>query len=169
MFIVACKSSAPQESAPDAGSAPKREERAPDAGFRLTRERLAAWLAWLAEVQRLSEPDKNQRGNVARAQAESAALSRHGLDWNAVGAIEEIAFGVVFARQLAAILPPDKADAGNPERDLAALRARYGERAIRIVLEREAEVTRAWESLSGLNTTPVQNLRFPDPRSDPTP
>ncbi len=154
---------------------PAQEALAPDAGPAVTAASLDAWLRWQQALARLPTPGRGDGGAGAllgRARQEAALLAEVGLTSVAADAVEEIVAAVVAERSMARLtgadalaefsaslaqLPPERRAKAEgalmelKERAAAAstteLEARFGAEVVRVVLTREAEVTKTWDTL----------------------
>jgi hypothetical protein len=149
---------------------------APDAGPAVTEARLDAWLGWqkaLAQLPPLGRPDGGEGAELRRrARAEAALLADAGLTSDQADAIEAVVAAVVAERNVAKLTGADalnqfktglaqlgpeqkaKAEAAmadlqakSVQGNLAPVEAQYGADAVRVVLTREAEVTKTWDAL----------------------
>lgn len=141
-----------------------------EVAWALTDDKLSAWLRWHA-LLRASDAGIDARG---RALLERAALLDAGLREVDVDRIEDLVSAVVaertverltgtaamdqFKKALADLSPEQraKAEATFAESSVkaaphasaqAVLEARFGEAAVKLVLSREAEVTKTWDAL----------------------
>jgi hypothetical protein len=148
-----------------------------DAGPFLTEARLAAWLGWqerVAALPVLTRPDGGSGPELLRIRArqEAVLLVDAGLSSDEADAIEGVVAAVVAERNVARITGAEalqqfrmgmahlsleqrlKAEAAladlqakSAQGSLAAVEAQYGADAVRVVLTREAEVTKTWDAL----------------------
>lgn len=142
-----------------------------DAGAQVTVEKVDAWLRWQASVMALPVPDAGLDVRV-RARDEAKLLREVGLSSSDADAIEAVVAAVVAERNVAKIsgaealahfkeglaqLSPEqrtKAEAAitdlqakSPPASLAPVELEFGGEAVRAVLAREVDVTRAWDAL----------------------
>jgi hypothetical protein len=152
----------------DAGAPPVEPV---DAGPLVTEARLAAWLEWQRSMAALAVPDAGDSLQW-RARAELALLADAGLTVEQVDALEGVISAVVAERNvskltgadalaqfkagLAQLSPEQRAraeaalaelQARSPQGSLAPVEAQFGADAVRVVLTREVEVTKAWDAL----------------------
>lgn len=148
-----------------------------DAGPIVTEARLAAWLTWqdaLAKLPPLGRSDARSPGLELRRRAreEAELLADAGLTSEQADEIEAVVAAVVAERNVAklsgadalqqfrngmALLSPEqrlKAEAAladlqakSPHGSLTAVEEQHGVEAVRVVLTREAEVTKTWDAL----------------------
>lgn len=168
VLLTGCPRSEEPRSTPDASVVVAE---IPDAGAVVTEARLDAWLAWqrtLAQWPAFDGGDALRR----RARAELSALADAGLTVDQVDAIEGVVAAVVAERSvakltgadavaqfkgaLAELSPEQKAkaeaalaelQAKGAQTSLAGVEAQFGAEAVRVVLTREAEVTKTWDAL----------------------
>jgi hypothetical protein len=168
LVLTGCPRSEVVRAAPDASVV---GDAVLDAGAVVTEARLDAWLSWqraLAQAPAFDGGDALRR----RARAELAALADAGLTVSQVDAIEAVVAAVVAERSVAKLTGADavaqfkgalaelsaeqkaKAEAALAElqakgaqNSLAGVEAQYGVEAVRVVLTREAEVTKTWDAL----------------------
>ena len=147
-----------------------------DAGPIVTEERLAAWLTWQQAVAGLPALGRADGGRGAelrvRARQEAALLADAGLTSDQADAIEAVVAAVVAERNVAKLTGADalaqfrsgmkqlsaeqrvKAEAAladlqakSAQGALGPVEAQHGVEAVRVVLTREAEVTKTWDAL----------------------
>ena len=148
-----------------------------DAGPLVTEARLAAWLAWQDALSKLPPLGHSDAGSAGlelrhRARQESALLADAGLTADQADEIEAVVAAVVAERNVAKLTGADalqqfragmaslnpeqrlKAEAAladlqakSPQGSLTAVEALHGVDAVRVVLTREAEVTKTWDAL----------------------
>jgi hypothetical protein len=162
----------PESPAGDAGLAIAE---LPDAGPVVTEARLAAWLQWqqaLAALPPLGRPDGGGGELRRRARQEAALLADAGLTSDQADAIEAVVAAVVAERNVAKLTGADalaqfragmkqlgeeqraRAEAAladlqakSTQGSLTAVEEQHGAEAVRVVLTREAEVTKTWDAL----------------------
>jgi hypothetical protein len=169
LSCAACPAPRPPEAPGPSAAAPAR----PDAGWALTAAQLEAWLA----VQRALPAPRRADGGAAedpraRARAEQAVLLDAGLSAGDLDRVEDLVSVFVTQRNVERLsggaaasqfqgalgeLSTEerlKAEAAFAEAaalaapsPLPALEARFGPEAVRLLLAREPELTRAWDSL----------------------
>lgn len=168
-FWLGCPPSSPSSAAVDAGAA----THAVDAGPPVTAARLDAWLAWHRALAALPVRDGGAGELRQRARLEAALLADAGLTDAQADAIEAVVAAVVAERSVAkltgaealtqfkaglqALAPEQRAKAeaaladlqarAAPQGALVAVEAQFGVDAVRVVLDREAEVTKTWDAL----------------------
>ncbi|MFT3709786.1 MAG: hypothetical protein QM817_19325 [Archangium sp.] len=151
-----------------------------DAGPLVTEARLAAWLEWQKAMSALKVGDAGRGDLKWRAKAELVLLADAGLSIQQVDALEAVIAAVVAERSvskltgaealakfkagLAQMSPEQRAkaeaaltelQAKTPQQgSLAAVEAEFGPDAVRVVLAREAEVSKAWDALLEARTGP---------------
>lgn len=147
-----------------------------DAGGLVTEARLAAWLSWQQAISVLPAGQRTDGGVGAglrrRARQEAALLLDAGLSSDQVDAIEAVVAAVVAERNVARLTGAEalqqfrsgmahlsveqrlktEAALGDLQaksalNSLGAVETLYGVEAVRVVLTREAEVTRTWDAL----------------------
>lgn len=145
-----------------------------DAGPMVTEARLAAWLQWHQALAALPGINRADGGAQLRSRArkEAALLADAGLTSDEADAIEEVVAAVVAERNVARLTGADalqqfregmthlseeqrlKAEAAladlqvkSAQGSLVQVEARHGLEAVRVVLTREAEVTKTWDAL----------------------
>lgn len=148
-----------------------------DAGPVVTEARLAAWLAWQDALAKLPLLGRSDGGNAGlelrrRAREEAALLADAGLTSEEADEIEAVVAAVVAERNVAKLTGADalqqfragmahlgpeqrlKAEAAladlqakSPQGSLTAVETLHGVEAVRVVLTREAEVTKTWDAL----------------------
>jgi hypothetical protein len=148
-----------------------------DAGPLVTEARLAAWLKWQAELAALPALSRADGGPGpselrARARQEAMLLVDAGLTNEQADAIEAVVAAVVAERNVARITGADalqqfkegmahlsveqrvKAEAAlaatqikATQTSLKQVEEQHGVEAVRVVLTREAEVTKTWDAL----------------------
>ena len=169
VLLVGCPRAGPVVAAPDAAI-----ELAPvDAGPLVTEARLAAWLSWQQALSTLPVADGGDSLR-RRARLELALLADAGLTIEQADALEAVISAVVAERNvyklsgadalmqfkagLAQLTPEQRAraekalaelQARTPDGggSLVAVEAQFGAEAVRVVLSREAEVTKTWDAL----------------------
>lgn len=174
LLLVSGGCSRPTPGLADAGPVASTALGADDGGVTLAR--LDAWLAWHAALAKLPPLGRRDGGASdelrQRAREEARLLAEVGLTSAAVEQVEAAVAAVVAERTVAhltgaealaqftealAALPPEQrtraeaALSATPGRgdggSLAALEAALGAETVRVVLLREAEVTRTWDTL----------------------
>ena len=147
-----------------------------DAGPIVTAARLGAWLTWQQAVAGLPALGRGDGGRGAqlraRARQEAALLADAGLTSEQADAIEAVVAAVVAERNVAKLTGADalaqfrsgmkqlsveqrvKAEAAladlqakSVQGSLVPVEAEHGAEAVRVVLTREAEVTKTWDAL----------------------
>lgn len=145
-----------------------------DAGPVVTEARLAAWLRWQQALAGLPPVGRADGGADLRQRArqEAALLAEAGLTSDQADAIEAVVAAVVAERNVARLTGADVlqqfrvgvAQLGEDQRiraeaaladlqakstqgSLAPVEAQHGLEAVRVVLTREAEVTKTWDAL----------------------
>ncbi len=147
-----------------------------DAGPLVTEARLAAWLAWqqaVAGLPALGRPDGGGGAELRlRARREAELLADAGLTSDEADAIEAVVAAVVAERNVAKLTGADalqqfragmkhlsveqrvKAEAAladlqvkSSQGSLVPVETQHGVEAVRVVLTREAEVTKTWDAL----------------------
>jgi hypothetical protein len=147
-----------------------------DAGPMVTEARLDAWLRWqqaMAALPPLGRADGGGGGELrARARQEAALLADAGLTSDQADALEAVVAAVVAERNVAKLTGADalaqfrsgmktlgpeqraKAEAAladlqakSVQGSLGPVEAVYGAEAVRVVLTKEAEVTKTWDAL----------------------
>ncbi|MFZ5439098.1 MAG: hypothetical protein ACOZQL_03775 [Myxococcota bacterium] len=138
----------------------------------VTAARLDAWLQWQRAVAQLSGRDGGALELRQRARLEAALLADAGLTEAQADAIEAVVAAVVAERSvaritgaealqqfkagLAQLAPEQRAKAEAALADLqskaapgslAPLEAQFGADVVRVVLDRETEVTKTWDAL----------------------
>lgn len=160
----------------DAGPGVVEPTGAEDAGWTLTEAQLDAWLGWQKALLALPAPDKRDAGwtrdDVKRqARLEAQLRADAGLLGADVDRIEAVVAAVVTERNLAKLTGADalaqfkvaldelsveqRAKAEQALADLksrtagslAGVEAQFGAESVRVVLSREAEVTKTWDAL----------------------
>lgn len=171
LFFLACQRSVVTSAPPDAGPAPVA---ALDAGPVVTEARLGAWLTWQKAVWALPplSPDGGGAGLRLRARQEAALLAEAGLTSDQADAIEAVVAAVVAERNVARLTGAEalqqfragmeqlsveqrlKAEAAladlqakSSQGSLGPVETLHGVEAVRVVLTREAEVTKTWDAL----------------------
>jgi hypothetical protein len=147
----------------------------PDAGPALTEARLDAWLRWqqaLAALPPIGQGDGGGAPLRLRARQEAALLADAGLTSDQADAIEAVVAAVVAERNVAKLTGAEalqqfkaglhqlgeeqrqRAEAAladlqarSQQGNLAAVEAQWGGEAVRVVLTREADVTKTWDAL----------------------
>ncbi len=175
LALAACPTPSPKVL--DAGSASVASSTAADAGFTLTPQKLDAWLAYAAFVLSfppLGKGDGGLREEVQRrARLDERFRADAGLAEEDVDGIEELVGAVVAQRNISRITGAEalreleratnelkeepRAQAQKalaeiraksaPAAGLVEERARYGDENVRVLLTREAEVTKTWDAL----------------------
>ena len=170
LLLLGC----PKPPEPMAGDAGPAISEIPDAGPVVTEARLAAWLQWqqaLAALPALGRPDGG--GELRRrARQEAMLLADAGLTSDQADEIEAVVAAVVAERNVAKLTGADalaqfragmkqlgeeqraKAEAAladlqakSTQGSLTAVEEQHGAEAVRVVLTREAEVTKTWDAL----------------------
>ncbi len=145
-----------------------------DAGPLVTEARLAAWLRWQVALAGLPGLHRADGGAELRARArqEAALLADAGLTSDEADGIEAVVAAVVAERNVARLTGADalqqfrqgmthlsveqrlKAEAAladlqvkSAQGSLVQVEAQHGAEAVRVVLTREAEVTKTWDAL----------------------
>lgn len=145
-----------------------------DAGQVVTEARLAAWLGWQQALASLPPIGRADGGSELRARArqEAVLLEQAGLTSDEADAIEAVVAAVVAERNVAKLTGADalqqfrsgikqlggdqrlKAEAAladlqakSPQGSLTVVEEQHGVEAVRVVLTREAEVTKTWDAL----------------------
>lgn len=145
-----------------------------DAGPVVTEARLAAWLGWQRALAALPSPSRLDGGLELRLRArqEALLLADAGLTSAQADTIEEVVAAVVAERNVARLTGADalqqfrmgmmhlsveqrlKAEAAladlqvkSAQGSLAQVETLHGVEAVRVVLTREAEVTKTWDAL----------------------
>lgn len=147
-----------------------------DAGPVVSLARLDAWLRWQQALAALPPPGRGDGGEGAalrqRARQEAALLADAGLTSDEADALEAVVAAVVAERNVARLTGAEalqqfkaglqqlgdeqrkKAEqaladlqARSQQGNLAAVEAQFGVEAVRVVLTREAEVTKTWDAL----------------------
>ncbi len=145
-----------------------------DAGPLVTEVRLAAWLRWQRALTALPGINRADGGADLRARArqEAALLADAGLTSDEADGIEAVVAAVVAERNVARLTGADalhqfrqgmthlsveqrlKAEAAladlqvkSAQGSLVQVEAQHGVEAVRVVLTREAEVTKTWDAL----------------------
>lgn len=174
LLLFGCPPSAPRATAADSGTLVGGLV---DAGPLVTEERLAAWLKWQAALAALPSLSRTDGGPGptelrARARQEALLLTDAGLTNEQADAIEAVVAAVVAERNVARITGADalqqfkegmahlsveqrvKAEAALaatqikvPQGSLKQVEEQHGAEAVRVVLTREAEVTKTWDAL----------------------
>ncbi len=174
LLFLGCPPSAPSVATVDAGTLVGGLM---DAGPLVTEARLAAWLKWQAELAALPALSRTDGGPGptelrARARQEAMLLSDAGLTNEQADAIEAVVAAVVAERNVARITGADalqqfkegmahlsveqrvKAEAALAATQLKTqpvslklVEEQHGAEAVRVVLTREAEVTKTWDAL----------------------
>lgn len=170
LFLLGCPKTALPEGGVDSGLA---EVEVVDAGPVVTEARLAAWLAWQQALVALPPAHADGGSDLrTRARQEAALLAKVGLTSDEADAIEAVVAAVVAERNVAKITGADalqqfragmqqlgdeqrlKAEAAladlqakSTQGSLAAVEELHGVEAVRVVLTREAEVTKTWDAL----------------------
>ena len=168
--------SCPKSAAPAAVDAGPPIVEALDAGPIVTEARLAAWLIWqqaLAALPPLGRPDGGGGAELRhRAREEAALLADAGLTSDEADEIEAVVAAVVAERNVAKLTGADalaqfrsgmkllsveqrvKAEAAladlqakSAQGSLVGVESQHGLEAVRVVLTREAEVTKTWDAL----------------------
>lgn len=174
LLFLGCPPAASPVAASDAGTLVGG---AMDAGPLVTEARLAAWLKWQAELAALPALSRTDGGPGptelrARARQEAMLLADAGLSGDQADAIEAVVAAVVAERNVARITGADalqqfregmahlsveqrvKAEAAlaatqikTSQGSLKQVEEMHGAEAVRVVLTREAEVTKTWDAL----------------------
>jgi hypothetical protein len=145
-----------------------------DAGPMVTEARLGAWLQWQQAVAALPALGRLDGGGELRRRArqEAMLLADAGLSSDQADAIEAVVAAVVAERNVARLTGADalaqfrlgmkqlgpeqraKAEAAladlqakSTQGSLTAVEEQHGAEAVRVVLTREAEVTKTWDAL----------------------
>lgn len=145
-----------------------------DAGQVVTEARLDAWLRWQQALAALPPIGRADGGSELRARArqEAVLLEQAGLTSDEADAIEAVVAAVVAERNVAKLTGADalqqfrsgmkqlggeqrlKAEAAladlqvkSTQGSLAPIEEQHGVEAVRVVLTREAEVTKTWDAL----------------------
>lgn len=170
ILLFGCPKPALPEGAGDSGLAVVEVV---DAGPVVTETRLAAWLTWQQALAALpSTPADGGSELRTRARQEAALLMKAGLTSDEADAIEAVVAAVVAERNVAKLTGADalqqfragmqqlgdeqrlKAEAAladlqakSAQGSLTAVEELHGVEAVRVVLTREAEVTKTWDAL----------------------
>lgn len=174
LLLFGCPPAATPGAAVDAGTLVGAAE---DAGPVVTEARLDAWLRWQAQLAALPTLSRVDGGPGpgelrARARQEAILLADAGLTGDQADAIEAVVAAVVAERNVARITGADalqqfrqgmahlsveqrvKAEAAlaavqtkTQQSSLKQVEEQHGVDAVRVVLTREAEVTKTWDAL----------------------
>ena len=171
--LLLCGCPKPPAPVPDAGLELSCER---DAGPVVTEARLAAWLRWQQALAALPPLGRNEGGAGAelrrRAREEAALLADAGLTSDEADELEAVVAAVVAERNVARLTGADalaqfrsgmkllsveqrvKAEAAlaelqakSAQGSLVGVETQHGVEAVRVVLTREAEVTKTWDAL----------------------
>jgi hypothetical protein len=144
-----------------------------DAGAVVTEARVDAWLGWQRALAALPAPGRDGGLDLRqRAREEARLLAAAGLTDDQADAIEAVVAAVVAERNVSKLTGADalaqfkagvqqlapeqraKAEAAlsdlqakTTQGSLTAVEAQYGSDAVRVILSREAEVTKTWDAL----------------------
>lgn len=173
LLFLGCSRAAGPVAAPDAGPAVEAPR---DAGPLVNEARLDAWLRWQQGLAGLPPIGRGDGGEGAalrlRARQEAALLADAGLTSDEADALEAVVAAVVAERNVARLTGAEAlqqfkaglAQLGDAQRqkaeqaladlqaksqqgNLGAVEAQFGVEAVRVVLTREAEVTKTWDAL----------------------
>lgn len=171
LLILGCPKPLEPAGAGDAGPAPVEVI---DAGPIVTQARLDAWLRWQQALAGLPPLGRSDGGADLRQRArqEAVLLADAGLTSDQADALEAVVAAVVAERNVARLTGADalqqfrsgmkqlggeqrlKAEAAladlqakATQASLAAVEQQQGAEAVRVVLTREAEVTKTWDAL----------------------